>query len=118
MPKIHNRTNREAMRRYITRCGWPEVRCLSKENAIDAPEMNKNNGLIRSQQEKPTQCVCDNCVLSHAGGSFVVVIAAASARIKPWPPMIQNMSNPRSASIATTRLEAVADRVGLIGERS
>src|SRR5262245_26536427 len=32
--------------------------------------------------------------------------------------MIQNMSNPRSASIAMTRLEAVADGGGVIGERS
>src|SRR5262245_13011642 len=32
--------------------------------------------------------------------------------------MIQNMSNPRSASIAMTRLEAVADGGGVIGESS
>src|SRR6185369_13744537 len=112
MPNIHKRTNREAMRRYIKRCGCPEARCFSKENAIDTPEMNKNNGLIRSQQENPIQLVCAICVLSHAGGSFVEVIAPASERTRPWPPTIQNMSKPRSASMETTRSVAMGEGCG------
>jgi hypothetical protein len=63
--------------------------------------MNRNSGMIKSSKRKPSHLTWFNCVRIHA----VVGLADIScrlAKIAP-PPIIQNMSNPRRASIETTR---------------
>jgi hypothetical protein len=79
----------------------PRSRRLLNENGITTPTMNKNNGIIRSSNTKPSHSTCLSWFIRKA----VVGLFSALCRLSKMyqPPIIQNISNPRSASMDVTR---------------
>ena len=80
------------------------------------PTMNKNNGMMRSHAEKPSHSTCSSWYFIHSGGCDQKMPNAASSN--SCPPTIQNISKPRSASMALTRSRGVPSAGASVGRGS
>ena len=111
MPNTHRTSTRRMTRRYGLTLLWLGSIHRAKEKGIAAPTINRNKGMIRSSPVKPSHSAWLNCALSTAYNGLAN--RAVRSNTKSWPPMIQNMSKPRRASIDLTRPPAGVVSLGL-----
>ena len=100
-PSKSRRAARRTTRRARVAGGGAAVPELADREGETTPTRNRNSGKIKSMKWKPAHSTCCICVWTSLGEGRPVHRAQALASSSP--PTIQNMSNPRRASIERTR---------------
>src|SRR5690606_5864965 len=75
------------------------------ENTMDTPTMKRNNGKITSSKVNPCQGMCLNWAVSQPSDSQFM--ASIKLEIRCVPPIIRNISKPRSASSDSSHLDSM-----------